>query len=444
MKRPTLNRRTLLRGMLGGSAVAIGLPALEIFLNSHGTAYADDGPGASGFPKRFGLFFWGNGVLPDRWVPADDGPDWELSEQLMPLAHLRDWITVVTGMRLGVPNTAPHWAGAAGILSAAPVEDAYGDNTFAGPSIDQIIAEKVGEFTRFRSLEFGAEPGAGLSFNGPNSRNPPETSPLALFTRIFGGNFQLPGEEPIVDPNLALRRSVLDAVMSDLGGLKQRLGQPDRIRLEQHTEGLRSLEKRLARLEEDPPNLVACQFPAEPLAEYPDIEGRPQLHEKNEAFAQIVAMAMACDQTRVFSNFFTKPLTNHLFPDAPAGHHQLTHDEPGAQPAVNAITLHCIQALGAQIEALKNVAEGEGSLLDNCAVLGTSEVSLGKTHSLENFPLVVAGSCGGKLKTGLHIRANGENASKLLLTLCRATGMDLAELGTAGAYTAESLTAVEA
>ena len=71
-----LSRRTVLKGLLGGTVVSLGLPALEIFLNSHGTAFAEDGPAVSGFPRRFGLFFWGNGVLPDRWVPSGEGVDW--------------------------------------------------------------------------------------------------------------------------------------------------------------------------------------------------------------------------------------------------------------------------------------------------------------------------------------------------------------------------------
>ena len=75
----TLSRRGVLKGLLGGALVTVGLPALDVFLNDHGTAYADDGPVESGFPRRFGLFFWGNGMIPNRWVPAGDGPEWEPS-----------------------------------------------------------------------------------------------------------------------------------------------------------------------------------------------------------------------------------------------------------------------------------------------------------------------------------------------------------------------------
>jgi len=443
MTKTTLSRRTILKGMLGGALVTIGLPTLEIFLNEHGTAYAEDGPSGA-FPNRFGVFFWGNGIIPDRWNPVSSGADWELSEQLQPLANVKEQIAVVTGMRVGIPNTKPHLAGAAGILSGVPLANPYDNHTFGGPSIDQIIAAKTGEFTRFASLEFGAKPGGGLSFNGPNSKNPPEESPLAFFERIFGGSFQLPGEDPIVDPTLALRRSVLDAVMEDINRLQLRVGAQDKVRLDQHLEGIRSLEKRLARMQEDPPNMEACALPTQPEAEYPEIEGRPQLHEKNRVMSDIIAMALACDQTRVFSNFFTYPVNNNLFPGATAGHHQLTHDEPGDQPEVNQITIQCVEAMAYQIEALKNIQEGAGTLLDSCLVLCTSDTSLGKIHSNEEFPCVLAGSCGNKIKTNVHYRSlGGENLSKVLLTSCRAMGLDLPEFGKEGGLVTDSLTDIE-
>ena len=169
MSHRTLHRRYLLKGLLGGALVTIGLPPLEIFLNDSGSAYADEGTGGSGFPRRFGLFFWGNGMLPKRWTPAAEGTDWELSDQLAPLASVKEYVTVVTGTGLGVPNTRPHTAGAGGILSGAPLVDPYNNDSFSTKTIDQVIAEKTKEFTFFPSLEFGAKPGGGLSYNGPNS-----------------------------------------------------------------------------------------------------------------------------------------------------------------------------------------------------------------------------------------------------------------------------------
>ncbi|MSQ84048.1 MAG: DUF1552 domain-containing protein [Myxococcales bacterium] len=445
MNAKSISRRTVLRGLVAGSAVAIGLPTLDRFCNGNGTAWAETG--SDGFPKRFGLFFWGNGMLPARWVPksAGVGAAWQLSDQLQPLAKHKARIAVVTGTRLGLLNSQPHGAGAAGILSGRPLLHQGGDTTFAGPSIDQIIADFIGKDTRFRSLEFGAAAGNGYSYNGPNSQNPPESNPFLLFERVFGLGFTMPGEKPKFDPSLGLRRSVLDAVSGDIKQLRATVGAADAQRLDQHFEGVRQLEKRLAKLELAPPKLDACKVPKAPEKAYPDIEGRPQLQLKNKVLCDLAAYALACDQTRVVSNFFTMPVNNLLFKDATTGHHELTHNEPGAQDEVHAITLQCVEAFAYQIESLAAVTEGATTLLDHCALMGCSEVSLGKTHSLEEMPLIIAGSAGGKLKNDVHYRSEGsENTSKALLSLCRAVGCDMASFGAEGGKVNDGLAGIEA
>ena len=161
-----ITRRTVLRGILGGAAVSVGLPPLEAMFNTSGTAYAAGG----GLPLRFGLFFWGNGNLPEHWTPTGEGTDWALSEQLAPLANVKDLITVVSGMSIHTDNIFPHTSGSAGILTGSNLlsyEDGREDGTFALPSIDQLIASYIGGDTIYRSLETGVLPGTdGNSYNG--------------------------------------------------------------------------------------------------------------------------------------------------------------------------------------------------------------------------------------------------------------------------------------
>ncbi|MBK8258495.1 MAG: DUF1552 domain-containing protein [Polyangiaceae bacterium] len=440
MKTKKLDRRTVLRGLMGGAAVAIGLPALEIFLNDNGTAYA----GADSFPKRFGIFFWGNGNLPDKWVPAGNGPEWELTEQLMPLAAVKEHITVVSGMKVATGNSVPHGSGPVGMLSGAPYP--IGDETtFAVPSIDQVIANEIGKDSRFKSIEVGVQPDAySLSYNGPHSVNPPETSPAALFKRIFGPGFVLPGQNTTPDPKLALRQSVLDAVKSDAERLQQKLGSADKARLEQHLEGVRGLEKQIQKMQENPPSLEACLVPAEPKPEYPEVDGRPPLSEISRVMSDIIVMALACDQTRVFSHWFSSPVNNTLYPDATAGHHQLTHDEPDPQPQVNSIVLYTMTELAYLVNALNAVKEGESTLLDHMALLVTSDVSYGRAHSIEEYPILIAGSANGALKKGVHYKSPAsENTSKVLLTLSRAMGLVFDSYGQGAGLVNSSLSAIE-
>jgi hypothetical protein len=441
--RQALSRRSVLRGLARGALVSVALPPLEAMFNSSGTAYACDGV----LPVRFGLWFWGNGNLPPRWTPdgTGQGDAWSLSEQLMPLAHIKHKLCVVSGMACKVPNTAPHFSGAAGILSASALESTGDDSTFAGPSIDQVIADGIGGSSIFKSVQTAATDCTGHSYNGPNSRNAAETDPYAFYARLFGDTFVEPGEDGIVDPRLGLRRSVLDAVMGDIAALDSRLGSADKVRLEQHLDGVRELEQRLAILEENPPDLEACLRPGAPAEDYADVDARPRVAARNQVMSEMLAMALACDQTRVFAHFLTDPVSDVLFEGASAGHHDLTHNEGGEQPQVNDITVSIIEQLGVTLAALDAIEEGDGTLLDHCAVFATSEVSLGQTHSIEEMPIVIAGSACGYYQQDVHHRSfSTDNATKVLVGLQRSVGMSVSSFGVEDAAATTSLTEIEA
>jgi len=440
MSKFKLSRRTFLRGMLGGSAIAMGLPPLEAFFDNNGLAYATCGS----FPKRFGLFFWGNGIIPENWVPSTTGEEWELSEQLAPLASVKEHIALLSGMEVKTGNPVAHLSGPAGFFSGQELLTSGDDHTFKAPTLDQIIAEKVGGDTLFRSLEVSVQPGGqGLSYNGPDSLNPAESSPAALFERLFGGSFRAPGEEPIIDPKLSIRRSILDSVMADADKLKGRLGAVDRQRLDQHFSAVRDLELRIARLEEDPPNLAACLRPEVP-ASLEDIEGRPQMKGRSRAMSDLVTMAYACDMTRVLSYWYSQPVSDVLFPNASAGHHQLTHDEPDEMPQFNQIVISIMEDLAYFIESLKAIPEGDATLLDNSIILGTTDVSYGRTHQIDEYPIIIAGTGCGTLRNGFHYRSETkENTSLVAYSLINAMGATISEFGDGAGRVTSGLSVIE-
>ncbi len=294
-------------------------------------------------------------------------------------------------------------------------------------------------------FELGVLPSNGLSHNGPKSLNPPESSPARLFDRLFNpdSGFRAPGSMAPVDPKLRLRRSVLDAVHQDANRLAGRLGRKDAGRLDQHLTGIRELELRIARLEASPPNLEACTVPPAPAESFPDVAGRPPLSALSTAMWDLLAMALACDQTRVFSVFFSPPLTDALFLDAPAGHHQLTHDEGGQQPNVHNIVRFVMGELARLMERLGQVTEGDDTLLHHTAMLCTSDVSFGRTHSIEDYPILVCGGASGALRRGVHVRAQGESVTRVGLSLMRAVGVPIAEFGQGAALVRDGLGGLE-
>jgi len=440
IRRAPLDRRTVLKGLLGGAAVSVALPPLEAFFGASGTAFANE----TNYPTRFGIFAWGNGVHPQYWIPDDVGTDWTPKSQTEAFSNVRSKIAIISGMEVKAPNIDAHGSGPAGLLSGVPILNTDGYIRFGGPSLDQIVAAEKGGDTQFRSIELAVEPnGKGLSFNDRDSRVPPESNPVAVFNRLFGPQFRAPGDEPIIDPSLALRRSVLDAVMNDSRALSNALGSADRIRLEQHLAAVRDLEIRIARLEDDPPNLAACLRPPQP-EDVPDLEGRPQMSARSRILTDLAVMAFACDLTRVTSCWYSDPLSDVLYPGASAGHHQLTHDEPGDMPTVNAIT-RSIMADGAYfLEKLDSIQEGDGTLLDHSAILFTTDVSYARTHQIDEYPILVAGRAGGKLNTGFHYRSDTkENACMVSLAIARAMGLSMETFGEGPDETSQSLAALE-
>jgi hypothetical protein len=446
MARFRLSRRTFLRGAAGGAAVAVGLPALEAMFDAHGEALADGGP----IPKRFGVWFFGNGVRRAHWIPDATGPGWVPKAELAPFGGaLKAYVSPVTGLEIKTA-THPHHSGMAGIMTGAPYHQVGTTrdtivSTFAHPSIDQVVAERwaAEPATRaaFRSLEVGITRFRGtdegttfqhLSHNGPNNVNPSEYSPRRLYERLFG--------MPVDGARDAARQSVLDLVKADLQRLDGKVSATDKARLQQHLASIRALE---LRLDASP---AQCTVPARPDSDLPDVNGREPIQEKNEVMSELVALALACDLTRVFSILFSPAGSGAVYWNVGAqnGLHQIAHDErapgPELQPTLHAATVFKMEQCAYFLERLRSIPEGSGNLLDASGILVTTELSEGWNHTNDEFPILLAGRAGGALRSGVHYRSpNKENTSKALLTLLRAIGDPRASYGVAGGETNQVL-----
>lgn len=461
MPRLKINRRTVLKGTAGGIAVGLALPPLEAMFNANGNALAQGQP----IPVRMGIFFWGDGVKPDRWVPAVTGAGWAPSPALLPLmtAGVQDYVNVLTGMVEKAATDRGHHAGTVGILSGGPLisQPANGApyrSTFSLPSIDQVAADIIGTTSRFKSLEVGISTRVNsiegttlqyLSHSGPDSPNPPEYDPAALYDRIFGMGFTPPGTAPppVADATLGYRKSVLDSVLEDLTGLSERVSATDKVRLEKHADNVRTIENRLV-VGNAVPAAAGCMDPTNP-GSFMDQNGQEQIAPKTQAMSELIAMALACDQTRVFSMMFTGSVAGTIFSeiDVNGAHHQLTHDEPGDQPQVQATTVYTIEMFAVLLNALKAIPEGDGNVLDNCAILATTDTSDGRFHNLIDYPILIAGKGGGYLKyPGIHYRSptGDENTSNALLSVLRAAGTNLEQVGAENGLSTTSVSAIEA
>src|SRR6185436_19254810 len=162
---------------------------------------------------------------------------------------------------------------------------------------------------------------------------------------------------------------------------------------------------------------------------FPDTAEGEQLEPIMNAMSDLITVALACDQTRAFSVMFSGSTATTVFwqVNVSRGHHQLSHDEAGDQPQIQATTVFTMKMFNLLLSKLKAATEGTGNLLDRCAILASTDCAEGKSHSNKDYPILVAGSAGGRLKIpGIHHRAPQQNPNQVLLTMLRAVGIERA------------------
>ena len=310
---------------------------------------------------------------------------------------------------------------------------------FAGPSIDQILVNDLHPdkpaLVLGVSRKIVTSEGPTLQFishRGPDNPIAPEYSPAALFVRLFG-SFTPPDTN---DPRAALRVNVLDAVRSETESLKLRLGTSDRQRLDAHLQAISDLRARILQL--PPVETGSCQIPDAETNDNVEVDGREPLPEVNDAMARILALSFACDLSRSASVMFTGSVGYTVFRDVgmTSGHHDLTHeDTPNAQDNVHATTVYTMQRFADLLTHLKNTPEGDGNLLDRSLFLATSDCAEGLSHSNADYPILLAGSAGGALRTpGIHHRAPTtvglkRNTNDVLMTILQAMGSSRTSIG---------------
>lgn len=428
-----LSRRTFLRGAGG---VAIALPFLSAM---------DDSARADTFPKRFVAFFTGLGTVKDAWVPIGTETSFVLNEILSPLEPFKDKLLILEGLDMESAYHGPgdpHQLGIGQALTGTELQEGtlfkYACNPNAtvgwggGISVDQFLAQQIGQLTKFGSLEFGvqvqyANVSSRFSYLGPGQPVPPEDNPRAAFERIFSDLAANPDDLARLR---ARRHRVLDAVTDDYQSLVRRLGGNDRLKLEHHLDAVNEIEKRL-----DAPGLLggACALPAlgEPLEIY-DNDNYPAL---GQLQLDLLAMALACDLTRVASiQWANTQQGGKVFTwlGQNEGHHSLSHSnpqDPAKRAQLIAIGKWYAQQLAYLLSRLDAVEEGTGTLLDNTVILWCTDIAVGQSHARRDMPYVLAGGCGGALQTGRYLKYNGDYHNNMLVSLCNAMDVGITTFG---------------
>ena len=427
-----VTRRKAMRGMMNGAAIAVGVPLLDCFLDTNGQALAATG---APVPVRFGTWFWGLGVNPSRWFPKTAGSDYAMPPELAPIAPLRHKINVYGNFNVpldGAPNL-PHRSGGVAVRTGMALS---ADRGLPGESFDVTIGDLIGTRSRFRSLEISSsgDPRNSLSGRGGGNLNPSEVSPAALYQRIFGTGFKDPNSASFTpDPQVMARRSVLSAVTEQRQALERSVGAADREKLDQYYTSIRQLEKQLDVELTRPEPLQACLVP-KAVSDRPVNAEIENVITNHELMTDLLVMALACDQTRVFNMMFNNGASSLTRIGSTITHHQLTHEEVldqklGFQPEATYFLTRIMDAWVRFVGALDAVKEGDRTLLDNTLVFAHSETEFAKFHTIDNMPMMTAGGAGGRMKTGLYVDGAGTPVSRMGLTLQQVMGVSLDKWG---------------
>jgi hypothetical protein len=426
-----LSRRTFLRG----AGVAVGLPLLEAMIPAS-TALSQTAAAPS---PRMGFIYFPHGAIMDRWTPATEGADFEISPILKPLEKFKKQLTVVSGLENKAAIAPPVHALSPGtwLSGVAPRKS---QAPWGGVTVDQLAAQHLGQDTPFPSLELAIESRSGggacdreygcsyagtLAFRTPSTPLPMETDPRKLFQRLFGQ-----GDTPQERKNIARQySSLLDLVSEEAADLQRSLGTRDRTVVGDYLESVREIERRVQKMEAR--DLSKLKLPDAPAGPPPSFDAHINL------MFDMVALAFQANLTRVFTFMMAAEASNLTYnqigvSDAfhPISHHQ--NDKTRIEKLVKIQTYHA-EIMAKFAAKLASLPDGEGNMLDHAILLFGSNMSNSNAHNHFPLPSAIIGGANGKIKGNQHLKYPDQTPlSNLLLTLAMRAGIPVEKFGDDG------------
>ena len=419
MKR-RLPRRTVLRGL--GATVA--LPLLDAMI----PAFASAGERAVAAVRRFGIVYVPNGIDMPNWTPSADGPAFESTRILEPLAPFRKQLLVLTGLsNFSVQGkTGGHSSGSTQFLTSTNPKPTFGLEVEAAVSMDQVAAKALGQHTQLGSLEVALESfeSAGscdvgkscaytstISWRTPTTPLPMEHNPRAVFERLFGDSGSTDGAARLSRMNND--RSILDSVTDKAKRLERDLPSRDRAKLAEYLEAIRDVERRIQIAEEQGAHAL-------PTVEQP-VGVPPTFEEHAKLMFDLQALAYQSDLTRIITFMIGREFSGRTYPEvgAPDAHHPTSHHEnlPDKLEKLARINTFHTMLFAYHLEKLRSTPDGDGSLLDHVTLLYGAGMGDGNDHDTSRIPILLVGGT-GVLKGGRHIRyAPGTPLANLHLAL---------------------------
>jgi hypothetical protein len=424
MTRTTMSRRTVLRGL----GVTMALPWLEsrpAWGHTH--------------PKRFAVLFMGDGINGNHWWAKGSGAEMKLGKTLQPLEPLKTKINVINGLfnPLAV-GRGIHPGQTGNLLSGVPIQ--HGAIVRAGITVDQVLAERVGQetpqasivlaceqpMTGYHETNFSMAYSSHLSWHSPDSPVPNEVYPSQAFDSLFENRGSLRNQ------------SILDRVKSRAARLSREVSATDRGKLDEYLTSVREVERRIERMRAAKDKADAQAGPnVRPIGMERPANGLPEdQREHARLMCDILALAFQTDKTRIATLLLCRDLSSLYYPflDVKDGHHGASHNDlSDGYERISRFHLGQLAYLAAKLDAMP---EGEGTVLDNSCLLFLSNMWSGWKHDNMKLPVVTAGGLGGTLATGRtldYLNAGDENRKlcSLYLSIMDRMGVKLERFGDA-------------
>src|SRR5437868_2797443 len=371
-----ISRRTILRS----TGATLALPLLDAMIPAS-TALAQ----TAATPKpRFVGCFVPHGMAPGYWVPGKEGAlEPELPFNWKPLEPFRASTVIMSGLHSRSTEPPPgatgadHWVAAAFMCANKPWKTA-GADVYAGTTIDQMIAQKIGQENLMPSMQLAVEdPGANssncgegysctytntISWSSPTDPLPMELNPQVVFERMFG-------DGSTVEQRAARRKrdgSILDSLRGSLARLRSDVSSEDKSRLDKYQEDVREIERRLQ---------IAMKASTVAPTDMSVPVGIPQTFDEHIKLQfDLLALAFQADITRVGTLLFARDLTGRTYPESEAptvGFHGGSHhgEDPRRIDQFSKINQYHVKMVAHLVDKLKKTQDGESNVLDHSLVL---------------------------------------------------------------------------
>jgi len=426
-----LHRRTFLRGL----GATLALPLLDAMIPA-GTALAQTAAAPS---LRAGFIYFPHGAVMSQWTPEKTGTDWDFTPILKPLEAFKKQMTIISGLENKAAIAPPVHALSPGTWLGG-VAPRKSQDPWAGKTIDQLVADKIGQDTPFPSLEVAVEARNGggacdrdygcsyagtISFRTPNTPLPMEADPRKLFQRLFGQ-----GDTPEERKRIAKQySSVLDVVSKEAADLQRTLGASDKAVLNDYLQTVREIEQRVDKMEKrDLSKLNLPPAPAGPPA-------NPDAHLM--LMLDLIGLAYQGNLTRVFSLMMAGEASGLTYQVVGVNdaYHPISHygsDKSKMEKCIKIQTYYS-SVMAKFLTKLKSLPDGDGSMLDHTMLVWGSNMSNSDRHNHFPLPMTILGGANGKVKGGQHLKYPDQTPlSNLLLTVVQRAGVDTQKVGDDG------------